>query len=107
MLKLGELIRQKRRKAGLTQERLAEMCGVSLGYIGKIEIGLQEPGPKVIVRLMKILEIKSSEMPNPVSGELLAVLNELSDKSGELNHKFDSLHPRVKSFLLDVAPIVE
>lgn len=107
MLKTGEIIRQKRRESGLTQEELAEKVGISISYIGKLEIGLQDPGPRILMKLAKILNIKPGELPVEVDGELLAEINMLSDKMGDYNKKFNALHPRVKALLLDMAPIVK
>ena len=36
----GQRIRELRRREGWTQEKLGELCGVSEGYIGKLEKGL-------------------------------------------------------------------
>ena len=105
MLKIGDLVRNKRRQAGLTQEALAEKAGISSSYVAKIEIGLQEPGTKVLLKLVKVLGIESSEIM--VEGELLAEINMLADKMGTLDKRFGSLHPRVKAFLLEIAPTVE
>ncbi len=107
MLKTGEIIRQKRREAGLTQEELAEKAGISISYIGKIEIGLQEPGTKILLKLAKMLNIKPGELPVGVDGELLAEINMLADQMGEYNKKFNDLHPRMKALLLDIAPTIE
>ena len=35
----GKRIKELRRQKGLTQEMLSEMCGVSEGYIGRLENG--------------------------------------------------------------------
>lgn len=107
MIKFAELIRKKRREAGLTQEQLSEKVGVSVSYIGKIEIGIQEPGPKVIIKLMKVLGIKVNEIPVGLGVELLSELNMIGEKLGDYDKKFKSFHPRVKAFLLSIAPIAE
>lgn len=41
--KLGEKVRLKRREMGYTQERLAELCDVSTGFLGHIENGTRTP----------------------------------------------------------------
>ena len=39
----GKAIRQERRKKGMTQEELAESCGLDRTYISQIERGLKNP----------------------------------------------------------------
>ena len=41
---LGKRIKSLREKAGLTQEKLAEESGISLDYMGKIEVCINKPG---------------------------------------------------------------
>mgnify|MGYP004498170747 FL=1 len=41
--KLGEKVKQKRRESGYTQEKLAEMCDISTGFLGHIESGTRTP----------------------------------------------------------------
>ena len=44
---LGKRIKSLREKAGLTQEKLAEESGISLDYMGKIEVCINKPGLKI------------------------------------------------------------
>ena len=41
--KLGDKIRIKRRELGYTQEKLAEICDISTGFLGHIENGTRSP----------------------------------------------------------------
>ncbi len=41
--KLGDKIRIKRREHGYTQEKLAEICDISTGFLGHIENGTRAP----------------------------------------------------------------
>jgi len=54
MMKLGRLIREARRKAGLTQQELAIMSGTSRTYISRIE---NEGSDIELATLKKIIEI--------------------------------------------------
>ena len=56
--KLGTRVKQLREKAGLTQERLAEKSGISLDYLGKIEVCINKPGLKTILKLANALKIE-------------------------------------------------
>ncbi|RJP85078.1 MAG: XRE family transcriptional regulator [Desulfobacteraceae bacterium] len=51
LLKIGEKIRKIRKLQGLTQEELAEKCGLSYKYLGEIERGEKNSG---ILNLFKI-----------------------------------------------------
>jgi len=57
IISLGKRIRIYRKKAGLTQEMLAEKLGLSSKYIQYIENGNRNPSLKVIFKIAKILEI--------------------------------------------------
>ena len=50
-INLGRRIKYLREKASLTQEKLAEKCGISLDYLGKIEVNINKPGLKTHVLL--------------------------------------------------------
>lgn len=53
--RLGARIREERKKAKLTQEKLAEQVGLSVDYIGYIERGKQAPYLKTLERIAKAL----------------------------------------------------
>ena len=56
--KLGVRIKYLREKAGLTQEKLAEKSGISLDYLGKIEVNINKPGLKTIIKLANARKIE-------------------------------------------------
>ncbi|MBR5555572.1 helix-turn-helix transcriptional regulator [bacterium] len=58
---LGKRVKVLRENAHLTQEKLAEKCGISLDYLGKIEVCINKPGLKTIFRLANALEIPIKE----------------------------------------------
>ena len=51
-------------QAGLTQEKLAEKAEISLDYMGKIEISINRPGLKTILKLACALDIEPFEVVN-------------------------------------------
>ena len=55
---LGCRIKFLREKAGLTQEKLAEKSGISLDYMGKIEVSINKPGLKTILKLADALKLE-------------------------------------------------
>ncbi len=54
--KLGERIKQLRENAHLTQEKLAEKAGISLDYLGKIEVTINKPGLKALIKIANALD---------------------------------------------------
>ena len=56
--KLGARIKQLREKAGLTQESLAEKSGISLDYLGKIEVCINKPGLKSLLKIANALKVE-------------------------------------------------
>lgn len=56
--KLGAKIKSLREKAGLTQEKLAEKAGISLDYLGKIEVCINKPGLKTILKIANALKLE-------------------------------------------------
>lgn len=59
----ADKLRQKRREAGLSQRRLAELAGVDFSYISKLENGrLPSPAADTICRFAKILGCPEEEL---------------------------------------------
>ncbi|MEI8042375.1 MAG: helix-turn-helix transcriptional regulator [Verrucomicrobiota bacterium] len=58
----GEAIRRYRRKAGLTQEGLAERVDVSPRYIQSVEAGEYFPSLATLVRLRAVLRCEWNEL---------------------------------------------
>ncbi|MCW3020357.1 MAG: transcriptional regulator [Solirubrobacterales bacterium] len=56
---LGSNLRQRRREAGLSQERLAELCDLHRTEIGLLERGERSPRLDTLVTLARGLELSS------------------------------------------------
>jgi transcriptional regulator with XRE-family HTH domain len=56
------IIKQARKAAGLSQERLAEMVGVSQGAVAQWEAGITHPSYKVLKPLTAALGITLDEL---------------------------------------------
>ena len=59
---LGKRIKFLGENARLTQEKLAEKAGISLDYLGKIEVSINKPGIKTILKLANALELPIKEL---------------------------------------------
>jgi transcriptional regulator with XRE-family HTH domain len=58
----GDHIRDFRKQAGMSQERLAEVCGLHRTYVGAVERGERNVSLLNIVTLAHALNIKPAEL---------------------------------------------
>ena len=61
---IGKNIKNLRENHNLTQEQLAEKSGLSLDYIGKIEVCINKPGLRSLIKISKALNIHIKEIFN-------------------------------------------
>lgn len=61
-IKLGKTIKQLRKKAGLTQEQLADKCKLSTTYVGYLEIGQKRPSLKTLNKIATVLGVKVKDL---------------------------------------------
>ena len=55
--KLGKQIKFLRENAHLTQEKLAENSVISIDYLGKIEVYINKPGLKTLLKISNALNL--------------------------------------------------
>lgn len=58
----GTSLKRIRTKRGLTQERVAELTGISTNFVSELERGLKAPRLVVIVRLSEALDVSVQEL---------------------------------------------
>jgi transcriptional regulator with XRE-family HTH domain len=59
----GELLRRKRRAAGISQRRLAELAGLDFSYISKLENNrLAPPAADTVLKLAEVLASPPDEL---------------------------------------------
>ena len=61
-LRLGEIIRVKRKEMGYSQESFASYCGVHRTYMGAVERGERNISLLNIVRIANALKLQPSEL---------------------------------------------
>lgn len=61
-IKLGKQIKLLRESAHLTQEKLAEKSGISLDYLGKIEVTINKPGLKTLLKISNALSVPMKKL---------------------------------------------
>lgn len=54
---IGLKIKHLREEKNYTQEKLAEQSGLSLDYIGKIEVCINKPGLKALIKIANALNV--------------------------------------------------
>ncbi len=89
-LRIATVVREKRKAKGFTQEQLAEMVGVSSGYIGQVEREELTPSVPVIAVLLDILGIDANTLffegseDTPISREISLRASRLSKENQEI-----------------------
>jgi len=61
-ISLGKRIKYLREQNNLTQEKLAERTGLSIDYIGKIEVNINKPGLRALIKIANALEVPIKEL---------------------------------------------
>jgi transcriptional regulator with XRE-family HTH domain len=59
---LAENVKLARKRMGISQMRLAELCDLSTGYIGDIELGKKFPSPESLERLSEALGLRPYQL---------------------------------------------
>ena len=54
---LGRNLKVLRKALGLSQQELAELCGISTNYLGSVEIGQKYPSAKTLTTLSMVLRV--------------------------------------------------
>lgn len=59
---LGTRIKYLREQVGLTQEQLAVKAEISLDFLGKIEVCINKPGLRSLLKIADALEVKIKDL---------------------------------------------
>jgi transcriptional regulator with XRE-family HTH domain len=59
---LGKNIKHYRKRLNLTQQELADKLGISLNFMGKIEVAFSKPSLDMLIKIANGLEITVSEL---------------------------------------------
>jgi transcriptional regulator with XRE-family HTH domain len=70
-VELGGTIRQLRKKAGLTQEELADMAGIYYTYLGEVERGNKSPTFSTLIKIADALGVRVADL---VSGDVKTIV---------------------------------
>lgn len=83
-MSLGQNIAKLRKNIGMTQEQLAEKCGVSRQAVTKWESGESEPTIAKLVKLSEVLEVS-------IDGLVLGNGTNVCKQSNEMNLRYREL----------------
>lgn len=75
---LGARLRAARKERNLTQERLAELSGLSTRHIAKVEKGGVNPSFEVLSTLVKALGVSFDAIFDPASEQVEAEIQEIT-----------------------------
>ena len=98
---IGSRIKTKRKMTLLTQEKMAELLNVSVGYVSQVERGYAKPNLEMLASISKILDCDISELVSNIIVEKNIFLN------NELNLILYSMNSRQKQIMLDIAEIIK
>ncbi len=65
----GRVLAARRRRAGLTQETLAEACELHATYVSQLERGLKSPTLRVLFRLAEAMDTTPSSLLRSIERE--------------------------------------
>jgi transcriptional regulator with XRE-family HTH domain len=61
---LGDAVRSKRKKAGFSQEKLAEKADLSTVFISRIERGVESPSVDSLMKIARALRLRVRDLVN-------------------------------------------
>lgn len=84
---LGNRIRAARKMAGLSQEKLGEICQISTAHVGHIERGTRIPSLETLFKISKELDVSMDylffDSQNDMNALFKGISAQLAGKDGE------------------------
>jgi transcriptional regulator with XRE-family HTH domain len=100
---LGKRMRRRRRLLGLTQQQLAESCGVRFQQIQKYECGANRVSAARLWRIASALEVPVNYFFEGLSDDVVVTPGPTRDESADLVRTYHALGERPRRRLLDLA----
>lgn len=98
---LGKKIQERRKELHKTQEKMAELLSVTVGYVSQIERGITKVNLDTLSKIAEILECDATEFLKGVGENSKIYLFE------EMNGIFAALNGTNKKILLEIAAILQ
>ncbi len=93
----GEILKDLRKRAGLTQEQLGEQIGKSKSVVSFYELRERSPSPAILVKLASVFHVSTDYLPgvdpsrrldvSELSEEDITVITLMIDLLRKKNHK--------------------
>jgi len=99
-MNLPEKIKLLRKRKGISQQELAELTGLNMSYVSRLENGHHEPSIEVIRKMTQIFEVSADYLLNDNEGDL-----EINIKGRDLADRIrliESLPDRKKEALMEI-----
>ncbi|WP_251575301.1 helix-turn-helix domain-containing protein [Limosilactobacillus agrestimuris] len=88
---IGNNISKYRRKAGLSQEKLAEQAGLSVGYLSKVERSIPTNiSVTILMRIAEALSVTLDDLTNKKNSDLNSSLKPNQQRLNNLLDKMDT-----------------
>ena len=101
---IGMRIKTKRRENALTQERFADLLGVTVGYISQVERGITKPNLEMLAKMSEILECDISYFVSNVCATSDSyMIDDISEKIKSLNNQNRRLLVAIIDAMTDIS----
>jgi transcriptional regulator with XRE-family HTH domain len=100
---LGKRMRRRRRLLGLTQQQLAESCGVRFQQIQKYECGANRVSAARLWKIAGALEVQMNYFFEGLAEGAASLVAPTRDESADLVRTYHALGERPRRRLLDLA----
>lgn len=82
--KFGKVVRELRKKAGMTQSELAQRLNISPSAVGMYEQGRREPDHSMLMKLCEVFHTTSDKLIGITHKQGYREINELIDEFGDV-----------------------
>ena len=94
MIPLGPRLRTARKKKGITQSKLANLIGISVSYLNRIEHDKRNAGPALVSKLTRALDIDLDTLSAPQDARLIHDLENLGAETLFQDIKLERAAPK-------------
>ncbi len=86
-INIGENLKSIRQEHGYSRRKLADLCGVSSGYLEEIENGKKTPTIEILLKISKVYQTTVSMLIGEVNDDISPDMRQLLIRASKLNEK--------------------